>query len=234
MPLAAAAEDFEFSALSEARNYRHALIREFGSYLHDDVLEAGSGVGQMTAELAALPAIRRLIAMEPEARYCERIRRMVPRAEVVHGTAQTLPAETHVDAILSTNVLEHIEHDAAELKLYAEMLRKRRGHLCLFVPARTELYAPIDKDFGHWRRYTRPDLTAKLRAAGFGRIQMRYYNLAGYFGWLLKFRWKGERRMNVADVRLFDRWIFPSVNWIERTLFAPPVGQSLLAVAQAG
>ena len=40
--------NFEFSALSEARNYRAALIKEFAPVLTGNVLEVGAGIGQIT------------------------------------------------------------------------------------------------------------------------------------------------------------------------------------------
>ena len=42
---AAATEDFEFMALSEARHYRAMLLKEFRPWLHGSVLEVGAGVG---------------------------------------------------------------------------------------------------------------------------------------------------------------------------------------------
>jgi len=47
-PHQAPPEDFEFAALSEARNYRDALLREFAAHLRGRVLEVGAGVGQIT------------------------------------------------------------------------------------------------------------------------------------------------------------------------------------------
>ena len=68
------------------------------------------------------------------------------------------------NAILSINVLEHIESDADELATYFRLLKPARGALCLFVPARPDIYAPIDKDFGHFRRYTRCRSAKEARA----------------------------------------------------------------------
>ena len=47
--------------------------------------------------------------------------------------------------------------------------------------ARPEIYSEIDKDFGHFRRYTRHELRQKLERAGFQVLRLRYYNIAGYF-----------------------------------------------------
>ena len=225
--------DFEFAALSEARNYRAALFKEFGAHLKGEVLEVGAGVGQMTEHLVSLPGVRRALAVEPDTAYCRRHREQYPKHEVLEGTAADVPPGTAWDAILSINVLEHIGDDTGELRRYAQLLRERGGALCLFVPARPEIYAPIDKDFGHFRRYTRPELRDKLVGAGFDVLRLNYFNFVGYFAWWLNFCLLKKRAFEVAKVRLFDRAIFPSVHFLESGIARPPFGQSLIAVARS-
>ena len=93
--------------------------------------------------------------------------------------------------------------------------------------------AVFDRDFGHFRRYTQGDLRSKIEAAGFTISRIRYYNFVGYFAWWLNFRVLGKRSFEREAVRFFDRVIFPAVNWTETTISAPPIGQSLLVIAQA-
>lgn len=229
---AACSEDFEFAALDQARHYRARLLHEFGADLAGRVLEVGAGIGQVTTELRAHPGVREVVAVEPEPRFCDRLRARLPGLRVVCGTVAALGEDRQWDALLSVNVLEHIADDGAELRAYCERLAARRGALCLFVPARPELYAPIDRDFGHYRRYTRPGLRARLEAAGFRIERLRYYNCAGYFAWWLNFRLLRRRHFDLAGVRCFDRLIFPWVHTLETRVCAPPFGQSLLAVAR--
>jgi SAM-dependent methyltransferase len=229
----AATEDFEFAALAEARNYRQALFTEFKPFLKGEVIEVGAGIGQMTEHLVRLPEVTRALAVEPDHEFCARHRAQFPTHEILEGTAADLPAGSACDAVLSINVLEHIEHDQAELNRYAELLKPRGGALCLFVPARPEIYAPIDKDFGHFRRYTRPDLKRKLQEAGFKVVALRYFNCVGYFAWWLNFCLLKNRSFERHKVRLYDRVIFPVVHALECNLVRPPFGQSLLAMGRA-
>jgi len=225
--------DFEFAALNEARNYREALIKEFGASLRGNVIEIGAGIGQITGLLRELPQISRLVSIEPDAAFTARFRAAHPEVELIEGTIEQAPAGVDWDGILSINVLEHIEADEAELGRYARALSARHGALCLFVPARPEIYAPIDKDFGHFRRYTRPELRKKLRAAGFEIERLSYFNWVGYFAWWVNFCLLKKREFEVAKVRAFDRAIFPIVHSLESSLIRPPFGQSLLAIARA-
>jgi len=225
--------DFEFSALSEATNYRQALLRDFDLYLQGKVLEVGAGIGQITSDLLRRPQIKKLISVEPDAAFCARIREQFPEHDLLQGTVNELKSEFDWDAILSINVLEHIEEDEEELATYHRLLQPARGALCLFVPARPEIYAPIDKDFGHFRRYTRPALQKKLVGAGFELALFRYYNLVGYFAWWLSFCILKKRSFDVSAVRFFDKAIFPAVHSFESNIYAPPIGQSLIAIAIA-
>jgi SAM-dependent methyltransferase len=229
----AAIEDFQFPALQEATNYRDALCAEFQQYLKGDVLEIGAGVGQVTECLVSLPAIERLVSVEPNPNLCARLRnRFNGRHQLIEGTVTEVPAELEWDAILSVNVLEHIRDDQGELQQYGRKLKPKGGTLCLFVPARPEIYAPIDKDFGHYRRYTRRDLKGKLHRAGFQVLKLSYYNSIGYAAWWLNFCVLKKRSFESSGVRFFDRTIFPVVHALESKFVRPPIGQSLIAIAR--
>jgi len=227
----AIAHDFEFAALEEAINYRDALCREFRDYLKGEVLEVGAGVGHMTECIAQLSSVRALTCVEPDSGYCAYHRRKFPDLRLIEGTAKDIPSNSHFDSLLSVNVLEHIGDDEEELKRYAGFLRANRGALCLFVPARPEIYAPIDRDFGHFRRYTWSDLKRKLVNAGFRVLTLRYYNFAGYAAWWLNFCVLKRRSFDARSVRFFDRVIFPIVHTVESRIVRPPFGQSLIAIA---
>jgi SAM-dependent methyltransferase len=225
--------DFEFAALWEAANYRAAIVREFQEHLRGHLLEVGCGIGQMTREFQLLSAIDRITCIEPDQGFADQHARDIRGAELVVGTAADLPPTTEADSIVSINVLEHIEHDQEEMARYARLLKDRRGHLCALVPARPEIYAPLDKDFGHFRRYTAPELRGKLQNAGFRIEKLHYFNFVGYFAWWFSFRLRKQRSFGVRQVRLYDRVIFPFVNTIETTVARPPIGQSLIAIARA-
>jgi SAM-dependent methyltransferase len=225
--------DFEFAALQEARNYRQALLRDFSQFLKGQVLEVGAGIGQITGELLKTPAITRLVSLEPDPRFFVKLQAGYPSHKAIQGTVEDLPGAETWNAILNINVLEHIEDDRRELANYQRLLAAQRGCLCLFVPARPEIYAPLDRDFGHFRRYTRPELKQKLEAAGFEIVRLRYFNCVGYFAWWLSFCVLKKRGFDVGAVRFFDRAIFPLVHGVETNLCPPPFGQSLLAVARA-
>ena len=229
----AAPANFEFAALNEAKNYRAALIKEFSPVLKGRVLEVGAGIGQITSAVTNSPGVTEVVAVEPDAQFLPGFRQALPKIPLIQGTADAI-SDNRWDAIICVNVLEHIERDERELKTFCKLLSEAHGHLCLFVPARPEIYAPIDKDFGHFRRYTRPELKRKLADAGFQIVRLNYFNVVGYFAWWANFCVLRRRVFDIASVRLFDRIIFPIVFGLESNFLRPPFGQSLIAIARAG
>jgi SAM-dependent methyltransferase len=225
--------DFEFAALGEARNYRKALVRQFAPHLRGRVLEIGAGIGQMTSELKSVPQLDEVVSVEPDPALCREFRHAHPQQKLIIGTVNDVSKAESWNAIVSVNVLEHIREDQSELETYRTLLAPTDGALCLFVPARPEIYAPIDRAFGHYRRYTRTGLAGQLTRAGFALERLRYFNCAGYFGWWLIFRMLKKPRFNPRTIRWFDRIIFPTMHWVETNLCPPPLGQSLLAIARA-
>jgi hypothetical protein len=173
------------------------------------------------------------VSIEPHAGFYRQLLEKFPKHNAVQGTIDDLKEDSNWDAVISINVLEHIQNDERELKSYRERLQKNAGVLCLFVPARMEIYASIDKDFGHFRRYAKLELKQKLERAGFRILRLRYYNIAGYFAWWLNFCVLKSRHFNVGSVRFFDRVIFPVVHGFESRICPPFIGQSLLVAAKA-
>lgn len=226
-------EDFEMGALSLADNYRAALVKEFSPYFLGNVLEVGAGIGQITEGLLRCPDVTRLVSVEPHVPFYDELIAKFPNHTIIKGTIDDVKSNDDWNAIVNFNVLEHIKDDERELKSYHERLQKNKGTLCLFVPARPELYSMIDRDFAHFRRYTKPELREKLLAAGFEIVRLRYYNFFSYFAWLLIFRIFKRRHFNPESVRFFDRYIFPLVYAFESRICAPFIGLSLLAVARA-
>lgn len=230
---AAATEDFEFAALSEAVNYRNAIISEFAPHLGARVLEVGAGIGQTSEAILALPDVQELVGVEPDTRFQAGFRDRLPETKLIAGTTEDIAPGEHFDAAVMVNVLEHIEHDVEELKRLRGILQKRKGRLCILVPARQELYSRLDAHFGHFRRYSRGEMGEKLSKAGFEIVRLNYFNFVGYFAWGLKHRLGKSMGFDPLQVRAFDRGIFPIAHAIESKICRPPIGQSLIAVAQA-
>jgi hypothetical protein len=230
---AASTADFEFTALSYAKNYRAALAREFRPHLKGRIIEIGAGIGQMTSVLKQSPGVTEIVAIEPDERFHQSFSAENPETRLVKGIARDFSEKENWNAVVSINVLEHIENDVAELREWHNLISGTHGFLCLFVPARPEIYAPIDQDFGHFRRYKKSLLAERLSAAGYTIERLNYFNSVGYFAWWFNFCLLKQRTFNFRNVWAYDRLIFPMVHAFESWAFRPPIGQSLIAIARA-
>ena len=229
----ASTEDFEFAALSEAVNYRRAIVSEFGPFLTGRVLEVGAGIGQISESILGMSSVDELVGVEPDPRFQSGFRERLPEVRLVAGTTADLSDAENFNAAVMVNVLEHIEHDIEELSRLHGILHQRNGFLCILVPARQELYSRLDAHFGHFRRYDKKTLGSRLSEAGFEVESMYYFNLAGYFAWGLRYTLMRGMSFDVSQVRAFDRVVFPLVHRLETSFMRPPFGQSLVAIARA-
>ena len=76
------------------------------------------------------------------------------------------PLAMQFDMVVLSEVLEHLDDDAAALDRCFSLARPG-GRLLVTVPAHPELWTDMDALIGHRRRYTREALVARLEEAGF-------------------------------------------------------------------
>ena len=132
------------------------------------IIEHGAGTGELSRLLLERGA-RPLTLTEPDPKLAAMLATAFagePGVEVAHTTLEGYLDRAGAgcaDAIVSSNVLEHVVDDEACLAAMWKLLRPG-GLLALYVPARPELYNEFDSAVGHQRRYTRPDRRRSWRA----------------------------------------------------------------------
>lgn len=223
----------ELDALAGARNYHAWIAERFAPWLGRRIVEAGAGIGSFAAHLRAAAPHAELTLVEPAENNWPRLHAAFagdPAVRTVRGYLGDAGGPGYADTVVAVNVMEHVRDDAEFLRT-AHRLLSPGGHLLLFIPALPALYGTLDEAFDHFRRYTRPELEAKLRGAGFAPRSIRYTNLPGVLAWWLSGRVLRRRTVTAADARLYDRWMIPWISRLER-VWQPPLGQSLIAVAQ--
>jgi ubiquinone/menaquinone biosynthesis C-methylase UbiE len=129
------------------------------------------------------------------------------------------------DSIVAINVLEHIREDMLALHETYKMLKKG-GILIILVPCHKFLYNVIDRNIGHFRRYTKKELCDKVKEANFTILSMHYFNAAGVVGWYFSGNMLKSAGISPTASRWFDRLV-PVLDYLDRITFNR-IGLSLI------
>lgn len=230
----AGAETLEL--LAAAPRYNRWQLDVVAPFLGRRILEVGSGIGNMSEQLLEIgPEL--LVATDTDPYYCARLaERFSGRSDVVidrlsmpDPAAAARLGRHHLDTVIATNVVEHVEDDLGTVETMRSLLVPG-GRAIILVPALPVLYGEMDRELGHFRRYTRAGLADLMRRAGLGVERVLWFNRVGVLGWWYNGRIRRLRRIPLEQLRTFDRLV-PMLR-LER-LVPLPFGQSLIAVGRA-
>ncbi len=234
---------FENLARFAGKHWWHVARRELAAQALDGAVpvgsvavDAGCGIGTMLPVLRSLGA-GTVVGVEPSEDAC---RIASARSPVVCSVAERLPlADGSVSTLVSMDVVEHLNDDAAGLREYARVLAPG-GTVMLQVPAYRWLWSAHDELVDHKRRYTARQLGAVVRGAGLRIVRETYYN-----AWLLPLAILVRRtplQRLIKDSGESASYVSPPINRIlialsrlERALvrrFRLPFGVSILLVAE--
>jgi SAM-dependent methyltransferase len=200
--------------MAAARNYNEFLAGEVLARAAGAKVAVDFGAGCGTYARALCERGLRVVCVEPDAK----LRLALAARGLEHYENLGELPEQSVEYIFSLNVLEHIEDDqAALIEMYGRL--RPGGVLYLYVPAFPVLFTSMDRKVGHFRRYRRRPLVARLQQAGFEVREARYADSLGFFVTLL-YRLIGSRQgeLNPAALRFYDRVLFPLSRLLDRVL----------------
>jgi SAM-dependent methyltransferase len=205
------------------------------------ILEPGCGTGGNFAMLARRGRLYAMDADESALRFAAA--RGI--AELARGSLpDDIPfGDLCFDLVVMTDVLEHLDDEAAALSaVYARL--KPGGWLLMTVPAMRLLWSDHDAIHHHRRRYHAGELRARVAAAGFRIEYLSYYNFILFpaiAAVRLMGRWRsradgGNGRHDLAmpprALNSLLRLLFSSERHIVGTMRIP-VGVSLIVLARA-
>jgi len=191
--------------LQKASRYNGWVYEMLRPYIGHDILEVGSGIGNMTRYFVGHG---RVTATDISPFCLRELRRTYAhhdsvRVQTLDISRNSYPEKSLYDTIICLNVLEHIEDDRAAL-VNMRTLLKPGGKLLLYVPANPRLYCEIDRGVGHYRRYVLEDLLIKLQSSGFRVSHSRHHNILGAIGWWINGKVLGKKAIGATDVGGFD------------------------------
>ena len=227
-------------ALMHASRYHAWMFSQVEDYVGARVLEVGAGSGNLTqllpltVKVTALDESRSALGVAVSRAGSRRMDTVV--ADIADQAAAEELGRRDFDTILCSNVLEHIEDDCMAAANMHMILKPSSGHLLLIVPAHARLFGSLDHAAGHFRRYSKPGLTAILQTVGFEILRARYVNALGAIAWYVNGTIIGTRDLDARSVNaqalIFDRFAVPVLRSLESVL-KPPFGQSLVVVGRA-
>jgi SAM-dependent methyltransferase len=217
---------------------RHLAIRllhRFGSRQTPLVLDFGCGTGVISQNLRAWA---RPVGLDMSVRaleYC------AGRGleDLLQSRGELLPIQNGtIDGILALDVFEHIEQDRVAMQECFRAL-KPGGILVLSVPAFRTLWGPHDVALHHFRRYTRPEVDALLRQAGFQPVRVSYSVFFLFpLVWLIRQVERGRQGPAKASLPTVPEWLnrlLIGLQTLEAWLILRlplPWGSSVVAVAR--
>jgi SAM-dependent methyltransferase len=133
-----------------------------------------------------------------------------------------------MDTVVCLNVLEHIEDDAATLKFIRTLLEPG-GRLILLVPNDPKAYGTIDREIGHYRRYTPRLLGALVTDSGYEVEDILKFNRVSMPAWRFTGQVRKARTLSRLSLRVFDKFV-----WLWRKIDGalPWEPASIIAIAK--
>lgn len=149
-------KNYLYNYILRKRAIEKALARETCTL----ILETGSGISPVMTRTG------RIVYSDLSFLACRTLKHRLGRGYFVCADAARLPfrdgAFSHT---LSSEVLEHVEHDAAAIAELARVMQPG-GRALVTFPHRKAYYTNDDRFVGHFRRYERDEMETRLRTAG--------------------------------------------------------------------
>ena len=198
------------------------------------VIEIGCGLGNFTEYLLDR---ERVVALDVVEECLEHLRERFgarPNLETQCLDAQDpafrLLRRMEADSVVCLNVLEHVRDDRKALEHIHHVLEPG-GRAIFILPAFESLYGPIDRELGHYRRYSMRGWKALAAETGFRVRVARYFNSIGFLGWWVNARLLRKTRQSDSQIAFFDDVVVPVISRAEGIL-PPPLGQSIFSVLE--
>ncbi len=217
------------SRLSRAPRFTRWMADVIRPYVGERVLEIGAGTGNMTINL--LP--RRVYwASDVNPFYLdslEKLRATRPYLKVGFtdgNSPDSFPREHSFDTVVCLNVIEHLRDDVGVLRNISEVVAEN-GRAIVLVPNSPRLFGTLDKVLGHYRRYTRSQLSLVAEQAGFHVERILAFNRACVPAWWLNGRLLRRKSFGLWQIRLLNL-LTPLFRLLDPWIPLPPL--SLIAI----
>ncbi len=222
--------------IKNASNFNKWSISLVKKYIGDRILEIGGGIGTFTDFLLDKDLV---VTTEIDDDCFNELYRKYSGINIVTVINDDILNEDFVktmksmnfDTVICFNVLEHIENDIEAIDNMKKCLGKE-GYIILRVPAFNFLYSKLDKNVGHFRRYTKSSLSEILIHNNLEIVELFYMDMIGFIAWFLLFKiFQKESFASKNQIGIYDKFFVPVFSKLEKIL-KNPFGLTLFAVCK--
>jgi len=221
-----------------ATRFNQWLFEDIAKFCSGEILEIGSGTGNISKLL--LEQFDAVTISDPHTRYCNILEKRFQNNSHLKGIFKVdlsvVDFEKNYpqllnkfDAVVASNVIEHIKDDALAIKNCKKMLRQN-GRLIILVPAFQFFYNSFDKELGHFKRYNKKNLGALLQAQSMEVQHTQYFNFVGIAGWWLMGSVLKKKIIPRYQLNFYNKLV-PIFRLIDK-LINRAAGLSVIAVAK--
>ena len=214
--------------LSRADKFNSWMADTIRPYVGQNVLEIGSGIGNLTKELVPR---KKYCVSDINPLYLEILKNFnhnKPYLTVsyldIEDVSEFKKSEKMFDTIICLNVIEHLDDDRGVLNNIADLLESN-GRAVILVPRGKFLYGSLDKILGHKRRYSKKMLKELTNQSDLKLDEIIQFNSVSTIPWLLNGRLLKKRTFGLFQIfmmnlltpifRKIDKFLpWPSLSYI--------------------
>lgn len=224
-------------SIKNASNFTKWSISIIDKYIGNNILEIGAGIGTFTdfflqKETVIATEIDDYCFAELLKKYDNNYKIKVINGDILDDSFVETVKQVNPDinTVICFNVLEHIEDDSKAIGNIKKCIKKD-GYIILRVPAFNLLYSNLDRNVGHFRRYSKKDISEKILLNGLEIVELSYMDMVGFMAWFFLFKiFKKESFASENQIGIYDKFV-PLFSKIEK-LIKYPFGLTLFAVCK--
>jgi SAM-dependent methyltransferase len=223
--------------VAKAGRFNRWMYDQFRHELQGEILEIGSGIGNISR--LVIEEGHPLTLSDYNDEYCFYLKKIFEGNKIIQNILRIDLLDSDFEKLFEAykekfntifllNVIEHIDDDARAVK-NCHYLLKPGGRLIVLAPAYNWLFCSLDKQLGHYKRYTIRSMISLLTKENFNISNGSYFNFIGIAGWFLFGKIIGRKMLGRSEMIAFDS-IIPVAKLADK-MIGKKAGLSIIVTA---
>ena len=224
-------------SVAQAAKFNQWMFETIRPFVNGSVLEVGSGIGNISEFFLehkfniTLSDYDDIYISQLESRFSKYSNlEGILKIDLQHPefASYYTSLKNKFDTVILLNVLEHLKDDKIALA-NAGFVLKPGGCLVVLTPSYQFMYSSLDKELGHYRRYTLKKLGHIFTMNNFEIQKKFYFNLLGIIAWLYGKLLK-LKSIPSGEMKFYNKLV-PLGKFLDRVFFYK-AGLSVIMVAR--